>query len=255
MHTTQFDNELDSSNLTCQSINISNRELETIITLHEGITSTSQHGSIDGSDRSPLHCIANSITDGEIHIPGYVIIRKDRNRHGGGVALYIKNTLSFSVRQEFVPARLEIVCVEIILPYSTSFLVCTWYRPPSANVDLFDDYTKFLEKCDLMNRQLFILGDMNCDYFKYPPEPRTEKLKFLSSMYQLQQLISEPTRATNTSATLIDLIFTNDSNNIAKSGVIYNGMSDHSIIYVIRTFIPNKRGQIKKGSTELKTFC
>ena len=76
-----------------------------------------------------------------------------------------------------------------------------------------------------MNRQLFILGDMNCDYFKYP---RTEKLKFLSSMYQLQQLISEPTRVTNTSATLIDLIFTNDSNNIAKSGVIYNGMSDHS---------------------------
>ena len=132
MYTTQFDNELDSSNLTCQSINISNRELETNITLHEGITSTSQHGSIDGSDRSPLHCIANikglkiacininslyideirfilmsspldvlaineskldhSITDGEIHIPGYVIIRKDRNRHGRGVALYIKNT-------------------------------------------------------------------------------------------------------------------------------------------------------------------
>ena len=105
-----------------------------------------------------------------------------------------------------------------------------------------------------MNRQLFILGDMNCDYFKYPPEPRTEKLKFLSSMYQLQQLISEPTRVTNTSATLIDLIFTNDSNNIAKSGVIYNGMSDHSIIYVIRTFIPNKRGQIKKEVRNLKHF-
>ena len=67
-------------------------------------------------------------------------------------------------------------------------------------------------------------------------------------------LISEPTRVTNTSATLIDLIFTNDSNNIAKSGVIYNGMSDHSIIYVIRTFIPNKRGQIKKEVRNLKHF-
>ena len=196
MYTTQFDNELDASNLTCQSINISNREVETNITLHDDITSTIQHGSIDGSDTSPLHCIANikgfkiacininslykhideirfilmsspldvlaineskldhSITEGEIHIPGHDIIRKDRNRHGGGVALYIKNTLSFSVRQEFVPARLEIVCVEINLPYSTSFLVCIRYRPPSANVDLFDDYSKFLEKCDLMNKQL-----------------------------------------------------------------------------------------------------
>ena len=108
-----------------------------------------------------------------------------------------------------------------------------------------------------MNWQLFILGNMNCDYFKDPPEPRTEKLKFLSSMYQLQQLISEPTRVTNRSATLIDLIFTNYSNNIAKSGVIYNVMSDHSItyiIYVIRTFIPNIRGQIKKEVRNLKHF-
>ena len=125
-------NELDSSNLTFQSINISNRELETNITLHEGITLTSQHSSIDSSDGSPLYCTAkikgfkiacininslhkhidkirfilisspfdvlaineskldHSITDGEIHIAGCVIIRKDRNRHGGGVALYIK---------------------------------------------------------------------------------------------------------------------------------------------------------------------
>ena len=51
-----------------------------------------------------------------------------------------------------------------------------------------------------------------------------KNLNFCHLCIQLQQLISEPTRVTNTSATLIDLIFTNDSNNIAKSGVIYNGM-------------------------------
>jgi hypothetical protein len=49
----------------------------------------------------------------------------------------------------------------------------------------------------------------------------------------LQQLISEPTRMTDRSATLIDLIFTNETRNIAKSGVIHNGMSDHSLIYVV----------------------
>jgi hypothetical protein len=44
---------------------------------------------------SPLEVLAineskldNTITDGEIHIHGYVIIRKDRNRHGGGVAIW-----------------------------------------------------------------------------------------------------------------------------------------------------------------------
>jgi hypothetical protein len=29
----------------------------------------------------------NTINDGEIHIPGYVSIRKDRTRHGGGVLI------------------------------------------------------------------------------------------------------------------------------------------------------------------------
>ena len=196
----------------------------------------------------------NTITDGEIHIPGYVITRKDRNRHGGGVALYIKEDISFSVRHDLAPAQLETICLEINLPYNRSFLVSTWYRPPSANINLFEDYAKFLEKCDNTNKQLLVLGDMNCDYFKNPPDSHTQKLQFLSSIYQLQQLISEPTRVTNMSATLIDLIFTNESHNISKSGVIHIGVSDHSLIYAVRKFIPNKRGQIKKEVRNLKHF-
>ena len=186
---------------------------------------------------SPLEVLAineskldNTITDGEIHIPGYVIIRKDRNRHGGGVAIYIKENISCSVRHDLAPDQLDMVCVEINLPYNKSFLVSTWYRPPNANINVFEDYTKFVEKCDYENKQLIVLGDMNCDYFKNPSESHTQRLKFISSAYQLQQLILEPTRMTNRSATLIDLIFTNETRNIAKSGVIHNGMSDHSLI-------------------------
>ena len=87
---------------------------------------------------------------------------------------------------------------------------------------------------------------MNCDYLKDPIEPHTRKLQFLSSVYQLEQLISEPTRVTDKSATLIDLAFNNDTNNIAKSGVIYNGMSDHNIIYIVRRFVPLKRKKLRR---------
>ena len=79
---------------------------------------------------SPLEVLAineseldNTITDGEIHIPGYVIIRKDRNRHGGGVAIYNKENISCSARHDLAPAQLEMVCVEINLPYNKSFFV------------------------------------------------------------------------------------------------------------------------------------
>ena len=44
------------------------------------------------------------------------------------------------------------ICVEINLPYNRSFLVSTWYRPASAAIDLFEEYSSFIEKCDCENK-------------------------------------------------------------------------------------------------------
>jgi len=35
------------------------------------------------------------ISDTEIYIPNYSFVRLDRNRHGGGVAMYIRNSVSY----------------------------------------------------------------------------------------------------------------------------------------------------------------
>ena len=43
--------------------------------------------------------------DNEISIPGYNFIRKDRNRSGGGVVLYIRDNIPFSNREDLVPRR------------------------------------------------------------------------------------------------------------------------------------------------------
>ena len=50
---------------------------------------------------SPLEVLAineskldDTISDTEVYIPGYIIIRKDRSRSGGGVALYRSFSLS-----------------------------------------------------------------------------------------------------------------------------------------------------------------
>ena len=39
-----------------------------------------------------------SVTDGEVNIDGYTVIRRDRNRNGGGVIVYIKDGLAFNSR-------------------------------------------------------------------------------------------------------------------------------------------------------------
>ena len=63
----------------------------------------------------------------------------------------------------------------------------------------------------------------------------SSKIKDLCSSLSLKQLIEEPTRVTPHSSTLLDLIMTN-SVNISKAGVIDPGVSDHSLVYVIRKF-------------------
>ena len=56
--------------------------------------------------------IDNSIPDNEIHVIGYDLIRNDRNRYGGGVVLYIRDNIPFSVRNDLIPNHLEIVLLK-----------------------------------------------------------------------------------------------------------------------------------------------
>ena len=82
----------------------------------------------------------DTIFDTEVYILGYIIIWS-----GSGVALYIRENLSYTSRIGLVSDTLEMICVEINLPHSRLFLVCTWYRPLSVEMQLFDEYEKFVQ--------------------------------------------------------------------------------------------------------------
>ena len=77
---------------------------------------------------------------------------------------------------------------------------------------------------------MYILGDLNCNLlqertlFNVP----TSKLNSIYELYQLSQLINEPTRVTLTSSSLIEHIVTNTPEKISHSGVVHTGISDHS---------------------------
>ncbi len=83
---------------------------------------------------------------------------------------------------------------------------------------LFDYFEIFLSKCDAESKELLVIGDKNCNMIKSPKDSSTNKLIFLSTLYNLEQLIKESTRVTSTSSSLIDLMFTNQPNNISNSG-------------------------------------
>ena len=71
-------------------------------------------------------------------------------------------------------------------------------------------------------------------------------MKDLIDIYQLQQHIDKPSRITNCSQTLLDIILTKiDDTKTVDSGVIELGISDHSLVYICRKI------SIPKGNPKL----
>ena len=57
-----------------------------------------------------------TITDSEIELEGFNVIRNDQSRNGGGVCIYIKNYIAFNVRMDLCDDHIESMWAEILLP-------------------------------------------------------------------------------------------------------------------------------------------
>ena len=73
-----------------------------------------------------------SVLESEIQIDNYKILLCDRNRHGGGVACYMRNDLSYNIIFVF-PREIESVSFEILLsnskPITAGAICCHLINP------------------------------------------------------------------------------------------------------------------------------
>ena len=85
--------------------------------------------------------------------------------------------------------------------------------------------------------------------------PCTKRIVESYDTFGLQQLISEPTRETASSSTIIDHIATNDPRNVVESGVQQTCISDHYVVYVVRKYFGSLKPQHKMITTrQMKNF-
>ena len=75
----------------------------------------------------------SDILESELTIPGYIMFRNDRSRHGGGVAFYISDTLHVKCCSQH--DSLELLSIVVNLE-SGSTMFAVYYRPPSSSGDL-----------------------------------------------------------------------------------------------------------------------
>jgi hypothetical protein len=112
-------------------------------------------------------------------------------------------------------------------------IVILWYRVSGSSIDLFNHLDHLLQVVESEGKEYILMGDLNCDLLTSSPHCYTIRLKTICYNYNLVQLITKPTRITEKSKTLIDLIYCTDPSKICVYGVIHVGISDHSLTYAI----------------------
>ena len=117
----------------------------------------------------------STISDGLVKISGFNIVRNDRSRKKGGVCIYLRDSSNHKIRKDLIPDGLEAVCLEICKPNSQSFLVVSVCRPSNSTSELFFAFENLIKSIDDENKELHILGDLNCDMLKDNSDPPTIK--------------------------------------------------------------------------------
>ena len=180
----------------------------------------------------------NTISDDDITLPEYQVFRRDRNRHGGGVAIYAHNSLPIKYLDDFNMDGIELTCVEIKLNSKSILLACC-YRPPGTRANADEFLENFQTVINLMftyePESIFILGDFNdrCIFWEdnHPNSELGVKFRDLLDNNILFQIIRDPTYITSNYQSLLDLIITDSPGYVLDSGV-GNPLGDPSHCYV-----------------------
>ena len=133
-----------------------------------------------------------SINDSAIEMDNYSLIRKDRNRNGGGVCVFIRSDLHFSVREDLINEEAEILMIDICLRKTNPILLGVCYRPQPNSFyehlgNVLNKYPKW------MVRECILIGNFNTDVIKKTC-PTYSGYSRCCNMFGLTQLIKDPPR-------------------------------------------------------------
>ena len=173
------------------------------------------------------------ISDWDIKISNYCISRKDSTVTGQtGIAVYIHNSIAdISHRRQDLERDL-VECIWLELKPSTNAPNIFFIQKPFCFYEWFDNFVQMIDNIHTVkpHADILVLGDLHFDLLK-PHSSFDSTITLLG----LTQLLKSPTRITQTSATLIDHIYTNNPDVATEVSVPDLSISDHCPISCSRS--------------------
>ena len=188
------------------------------------------------------------------NIDGYKFIANCRKDHEcGGVAFYIQQNITFSIREDLTVMDekiFESLFVDLTINHKPITLG-TIYRSPDELVASNNSFLHHLKNTlNIINRKnspCFIMGDMNFDLLDLD-SPAEDLFKDEMFSFSYYPIINHPTRITDTSATSIDHIWTNIVDRPITSGIITDRIADHLPIFQMSNLGKIHKEEHKKSS-------
>ena len=227
------------------------------IIVHYNINSILHEGRID-----ELHDVCNTmkvsvlvitesklddtISMNRILIPGFhEPVRRDRTVNGistrsGGCLVYINELLTYANNITMQEVEFEHIWVDVKIK-NTKIAVNCLYRPPKHSTE---DHNLFLSTSENILKKLhtyqsnykIITSDLNygniyCKQPLLPAKPLDATAPDLFARFGFSQLLDIPTRITDNTLSLIDLIYIQNTDIVTCHGTLPN-IADHSGVFV-----------------------
>ena len=175
--------------------------------------------------------LCDVILDSELVDDDYVIFRRDRDRHGGGVMAFVHKDL-LAIRRHDLESDCELLWIELLSRLHTKTLLGVFYRPPSASPSYLAKLEDSLASIP-DSSTIILCGDFNAPHIDWSkPEPLLSSrvasdLCEITQDFALHQLVCDTTRGNNT----LDLLLTNDPVRV-HSTLVVDGLpgADHDAV-------------------------
>ena len=123
--------------------------------------------------------------DSLIQLPGYNVLHQIRkNRRGGGISIFVHESLSFKRRQDLDinSEAVDSISTGILNKKCKNIILNTIYRPSNGNV--WNYFKNFFTKNDTVNKHIVLAGNFNLKMLDFENNKKVENLCFVMVWYQ-----------------------------------------------------------------------
>ena len=189
----------------------------------------------------------------DLKINGFhpLIASSRNNKNGGGLGFYISKNLDFEILNDFVTLENSYESQAVLVKIGfQEVCILNIYRPPSGNVEEFNDYFKEqLKAVNALKKLVIVCGDFNLNWLETKSKGIRTYRETLDD-FLMEQLVNVPTRVTKETSTLIDHISVSSDlqNAIVVTKVLDSDMSDHKTLLITCDF--KKGHEIKESNKD-----